>query len=86
MRSSDENVVVGACGLLERSLIAAYARAEEHPVLDAHVRRVIRRQQLELKCSYSYYVRRLHAWRTRARRAEKPAEQPVTGGLVPAMA
>jgi hypothetical protein len=63
LRSANEDVVLGACGLLERAILAAYERAGSCPSMTPWMRRLIHLQRQELKCCYAYFMRRLPAWR-----------------------
>ncbi len=82
LSSPNEAVVLSACALLERSVLAAYARATDSVALDAATMRLVRRHKLELKCTFEHYLRRVQTWRERNVRVVET--EPDAGTLVAA--
>lgn len=86
LHSPDEHVVIAACDLLERAVLAAYDRAADRIWLENAARRLIHRQRLELRVCRDHYLRRVRSWRERAARTTEARASAPLGGFATAVA
>ncbi len=70
MASRSKHVVLTACALLERAVLAAYERAADVVWLEASAHRLVRRHQLELRCCRDHYLTKVQR---NSRRSFEPA-------------
>jgi len=76
LQSANDEVVIGACRLLERAMLAAYDRTLARASVGSHLRRLLVRQRQELKSCHEYCVSQVSAWKSGTHPGRPRAQSP----------